>query len=524
MKESPSFLENELATTYTDSMATKTGCSSGTRVLCANLEAGTGSPFHNLVTSGTISPSHIVTFGEEQVGIVGVSNRTKAMRYDIGANTTLLDERTQVEQEIETLKSKGINKIILLTHIGYDTDLMWAAELEDIDIIVGGDSHALMGDRNVADPLLEAIVSQGGEGEYIGRYPTPYRNSAGKLVCIVQAWEHAKAVGKLDVSFDADGSVLSCGGKTVIPYEIDANVPEKKRSQIAEYLNSNQRGNMFVETEKDPTTSDVLASYEVQLQKSDHVIGTVLHDICYARIPGTGLHSKICSVEDTSKQGGGVGNLVAQGILNQIPGADISIQNAGGCMGDIREGNFTVLDGKNLLPFSNSIVTLRMTGSQIKNVLESAISRSLSDPDLNDGAYPYAAGIRFVVNEDADDLDRLDGLEVNSRLEDGQWSALNMTMTYVVATNSFLGSGKDGYVEFGNIEGDNRYDSGEDYTGVFLQYVENVGVLLDPSLDTYSTQSFVSVTLSPSTVPTMSLSPSMDPSSSGGPTGVNVTV
>ena len=46
--------------------------------------------------------------------------------------------------EVEKLKSDGVNIIIGLSHSGYAKDKIVAAEVADIDIIVGGHSHTFL--------------------------------------------------------------------------------------------------------------------------------------------------------------------------------------------------------------------------------------------------------------------------------------------------------------------------------------------------------------------------------------------
>jgi 5'-nucleotidase/UDP-sugar diphosphatase len=58
-----------------------------------------------------------------------------------------------------------------------------AAQLSDVDVIIGGDSHTLLGD-------FSAI----GIDASSGPYPTVVRNRDGDPVCIGQAWEYAKAL------------------------------------------------------------------------------------------------------------------------------------------------------------------------------------------------------------------------------------------------------------------------------------------------------------------------------------------
>ena len=45
------------------------------------------------------------------------------------------------------MTAKGINKIILLSHPGYDMNVEIAKEVSGIDLIVSGDTHYLLGSQ-----------------------------------------------------------------------------------------------------------------------------------------------------------------------------------------------------------------------------------------------------------------------------------------------------------------------------------------------------------------------------------------
>ncbi|MGY6517048.1 bifunctional metallophosphatase/5'-nucleotidase, partial [Vibrio parahaemolyticus] len=62
------------------------------------------------------------------------------------ATTQFLDETTAAQKSIDELKAKGIRHIVLLSHLGYDADKVIAPKLSDVDVIIGGDSHSLLGD------------------------------------------------------------------------------------------------------------------------------------------------------------------------------------------------------------------------------------------------------------------------------------------------------------------------------------------------------------------------------------------
>ena len=58
---------------------------------------------------------------------------------------------TAVRTEVEKLRDAGVKIIIGLSHAGYGMDKKVAAEVEGIDVIVGGHSHTFLytGDNGV---------------------------------------------------------------------------------------------------------------------------------------------------------------------------------------------------------------------------------------------------------------------------------------------------------------------------------------------------------------------------------------
>lgn len=72
--------------------------------------------------------------------------------------TYLTDELAAVRKAVAELEAQGVRKIVLLSHVGLSNDILWAPELAGIDVIVGGDSHSLMGPANIANVLKEPEV------------------------------------------------------------------------------------------------------------------------------------------------------------------------------------------------------------------------------------------------------------------------------------------------------------------------------------------------------------------------------
>lgn len=400
--------------------------------------------------------------------------------------TVISDERTAAEEAVAELTTMGINKIILLTHIGYtdglSTDDFDLAAIDGVDIIVGGHSHSLL-----ADPAEAALLR-----DVDGPYPTAQvRDTDYGQVCIVQAWEYGHGIGVLSVEFDEAGVVTSCTGSPRFPFDAVSYEPvldADSTSALTSYLESL---NVFVAVDPHPEAASALEVYLAGVEAfGNATLATVPEPgICYERVPGGG-RSQICSANETLAQGGGACNLVAQAFLDQVPLADIAIQNGGGCRTDIFPGDFRVVDAVNMLPFSNTMVTLEVTGADIELVLNQAINASALS-GISTGAYPYAAGIRFDVDVTQGYPNFVSNLEVNNRLASDTWELINLNSTYTVVTNSFIASGQDNYLVFGEISEDLVKDQFLEYSQVFIAYATETGVLEDPPRETYSTQSFI---------------------------------
>jgi 5'-nucleotidase len=173
----------------------------------------------------------------------------------------------------------------------------------------------------------------------------------------------------------------------------------------------------------------------------------------------------------------------------QVPNGDIAIQNGGGCRTDIFPGDFSTSDAFAMLPFSNTLVTLVMTGDQIVQVLNEALATSAVSGNST-GAYPYASGLRFDVDIMQEFGSYLSNVEINPRLE-GEWMPIDLMANYTVVTNSFISSGRDGYIEFSKVPTELITETFLEYALSFVEWLDGQGTLVDLPLELYSTQSYI---------------------------------
>jgi 5'-nucleotidase/UDP-sugar diphosphatase len=444
------------------------------------------------IAEGYLQPYTIIERDGQQIGIIGIdiAGKTKnSSSPDDG--TTFSDETTTAQQYIDELTGMGVNKIVLMTHYQYENDLELAAALNGVDVIVGGDSHTLLGD--------DTFSALGFNPQ--GDYPTVVTDAGGNTVCVVQAWEYAHLMGKLNVDFDTNGNVTACSGQPYMPistvYEYEYAEDDTRALTGADVIRLTAaltKEDEIVAVQPDATTQAILDIYneDVDVLKQT-VIGTNAEDLCLERIPGQG-RSTICDTSATYEYGSDISNVVAKAFLTVTPTADIAIQNGGGVRVDLAAGDVTIADAFTLLPFSNTLVILDMTGQQIIDVLEDALANFI-DNDGSSGSYPYAAGLRYDIDASQAKGSRVTNVEVNSQVS-GSWTAIDTAATYGVVTNDFIASGQDGYTTFSvPFDAGNYEDTFTEYAQGFINYVEALtedGQQVQKlPIDEYSTQLYI---------------------------------
>ncbi len=466
-----------------------------TPVLSANVRPAVGSPLAPRSATDYFRPYTVVQRGGQRIGIVGITVAGKTRNSSRPDPTTqFLDEVASAQAAINVLRGQGIDKIVLLTHQGYAEDQALARALSGVDVIVGGDSHSLLGPTTLAAYGLTPA----------GAYPTRTTDLDGRTVCVVQAWQYNHAVGELRVRFDAAGQVESCEGQ---PHVLIGNALRRSAGGAAA-LSDADRAAIAADLATQPAlrvtapsarANAVLAPFAAQRTAFASVVaGTATENLCLRRVPGTKRDITRSALGDacnqnafTNAHGGDAQQLVAQAFLEQgrtFGGVDIALQNAGGVRIDIAQGNITVGTVFTLLPFRNTLVRMTMTGAEIKQTLEDAISFVLAAAG-NTGAYPYAAHLRWTVDLNQPAGSRFSNLEFKNAA--GNWVPLEPAATYRVITNDFLADGQDGWVTLRTVTGARRENTFLDYGDSFLRYVQARGSVGRLAQSEYSTQVFV---------------------------------
>lgn len=272
-----------------------------------------------------------------------------------------------VEKYLPQLR-KEADLVIVLSHIGYQADRELAARVPGIGVIVGGHSHTKL--------LEPTVINQ---------------------TIIVQAWEHAKALGVLDLTL-ADGKIKTWSGR------LEMIKPVLGR--------------------EDQAVAGLVQRYEVKVNK---ILGQKIGEAALD------LDGEQVRLRETN-----LGDFLAD-ILRRTAGADAAIINGGGIRASIPQGEITAKEIYEVLPFDNYLVAVKLTGKQIREALEHGVSGAGEGA----GRFPQVSGLAFTYSPKAPAGSRVKEVRLGGRPLDPQ-------KEYVVATNDFMAAGGDGYQAFGD--------------------------------------------------------------------------
>ena len=334
--------------------------------------------------AGAIQKSVIIERGGERLGLIGLTPQDTAELASPGPNVIFSDPIAAVQREVDALTAAGVNKIIVLSHSGYEVEKAIAAATTGVDVIVGGHSHTLLSntDENAAGP-----------------YPTMVGSTA-----IVTARSYGKYLGELNVTFDDDGNVISAVGAPIIT---DSTVAE------------------------DPATKARIAELAAPLEEIRQKV------VAEAAAPIEGDRTVCRAVECP------MGNLVADAMLDRVKeqGIQIAIANGGGLRASIDAGPVTMGELLTVLPFQNTLSTFQVTGQTVIEALENGVSQI----EEGAGRFPQVAGLKFTFTASAPAGSRVSDVMV---MEGGAYTPIDPAKVYGLVSNNYVRNGGDGYKMF----------------------------------------------------------------------------
>lgn len=374
------------------------------------------------ILAGKVQPYVILDVNGEQVAIIGLVTPDTPFLSSPGDELVFNDDLAGATQAaVDEITAAGVNKIILVTHIGLDADLEVAQNTTGIDIIVGGHSHTLFGNAYVAS-----------EAEY----PVETTNADGETVIIVQAGSYNTYLGRLDVEFDADGVLTSWGGDTIF---------------LSRYITP------------DPEVEAIITDLAGPIEE---LRATVIGQSSVFLVGDRA----VCRAEECN-----LGNLITD-ALRWETGAQIAITNGGGIRASIPDAptpedvalatpeEVTLGEVLTVLPFGNLVSTLELTGADVIAALENGVLLV----EEGAGRFPQVSGLRFTWDPSQPAGSRIVSVEVLG--DDGEYAPIDPEATYTVVTNDFMRGGGDEYTVFAE-NAINPYDFGRPLDQVLADYI-----------------------------------------------------
>ncbi len=371
-----------------------------------------------------IKPYTILEVGGQKIGVIGLTPPDTAILSSPGPDVKFNADLAGIVQPlVDDLTTQGVNKIILLSHIGLVVDQDIATKLSGVDVIVGGHSHSLLSNTYT-----------GAEGTY----PVVAKDKDGKNVYIVQAGSSLKYMGRLNVQWDKDGVVTSASGDTIL---------------LSRYI------------APDPDMLKIVNDLRVPISElTKQVIGETNVFLVGDR--------KICRSQECN-----LGNLITD-AMRAYSKAQIAITNGGGIRSNVPVGveipadlklaevlKVTQGDVLTVLPFGNLVSTFELKGSDVVAALENGVSQVESGA----GRFPQVSGIRFSWDGSKEAGKRIVSVEVLGA--DGSYSAIDPNATYSLVSNDFMRRGGDGYSVFKD-NSTNAYDGGSPLDIVLGDYIK----------------------------------------------------
>ena len=178
----------------------------GFKLLACNVNIKPDNPLYKKVEK-----SYVQEVNGNKYGIIGATPVDLFMRLKYGKifnelNVDSIDKTiVDIQNEVNKLKAQGIDKIILLSHVGFGYDQRIAKETEGIDIILGGHSHNLVTDVKDGVNL--------------------FNSKSGEPVVITQAGRDGKNFGVLNVEFNDKGILTKVQNNVANTRKFKRNAP-----------------------------------------------------------------------------------------------------------------------------------------------------------------------------------------------------------------------------------------------------------------------------------------------------------
>ena len=361
-----------------------------------------------------IAESWTTDVGGVTVGFVGAvtEDLPSLVSPDGIQGLTVTDIVDATNAEAAALTAAGADVVVLLVHEGApDTDCVDAPDSTWGRIVQG------------VSPDVDAIVSGHTHLNYNCQYPVAEWGAA-RTRPVVSAGQYGAFLNQLTFSVEPDtGTILGVTNKN-LNINTGSYQPDPEVAAIVEQAKEAAKGPGSVE----------LGQIAAAFNRPAPLAGSTENN----RGAESTLSNLVAEVQRWATR------------TDERGGAQIAFMNPGGLRTDLSDTagdgfpeTVTYREAADVQPFANTLVNLRMTGAQIKKVLEQQWQRDAAGnvptrPFLRLGT---SEGFEFTYDKTRPEGDRITGMYLHDE-------ALDLSGTYSVTANSFLASGGDNFRGF----------------------------------------------------------------------------
>lgn len=356
--------------------------------LSANLDFTTDSNTSGLITAdgqdwqqttNRVARSTVITVAGQRIGIVGATtgdlpNVTSS--GNVSADTNVL---LRVQQVVDALTATGIDKVILLSHLqNLTNEFTLAAQLRDVDVIIGGGSGRLLAKET--DRLREGDIRA-------GDYPMTFTSATGEPVQVVNVDGRFRYVGRLVVEFDAAGKVAVVNPASGLYATDEEGVLATGNVPPAAAVTTIITNLASVIDAKDSQvfgfTTQFLNGLWSDLYAEETNLGDLTADANLQRARLTDANTVV-----SIKNGGGIRDSI--GAIQRVGDTFAHVPPLANPRVGKPAGGISQLDIENALRFNNPLTLLTLTAQQLRDALEWGVAGTGAP-----GQFPQVAGLAF---------------------------------------------------------------------------------------------------------------------------------
>ncbi|WP_067732586.1 bifunctional metallophosphatase/5'-nucleotidase [Novosphingobium naphthalenivorans] len=398
------------------------GCEKNTRLQPCQLEQFQGARYKYLSASTykadgtTLFPATgLKSFGtgaqKVTVGFIGLSLKDvpTLVSPDEVKGLTFGDEAEAINREVPKLKAEGADAVVVLIHQGGYTT---GGNPNGCDDLTGAIKPIL----DHLNPGVDLVVSGHTHWQYVCQYG---QTRPGDPILLTSAGVYGKLVTDITLTIDpATHRVIAKKAHNVIV-------------QSEGYASG--RGDV-------PNTA-LYPQFSPRADVASYVAAYVKDAKDLIARPVGKLSGPAAKPSGESNEGGPLGNLIADGQLyaSKSAGAQIAFTNPFGIRAPIDpapDGTVTFGQIYMVQPFNNDLVTMTLTGAQVRAVIEDGL-----DDDGAKQVLAASAGLKFTFDMSRPSRSRVVSLTLNGK-------PIDPKADYRVTVVQFLAEGGDGFSTF----------------------------------------------------------------------------